>query len=270
MRIYASLVLVAVCLAVYALELANPALVEQCLLDKSLMYSQPYRVLTHAFVHSPLNVSHLLYNAFALALFGVILERTAGTKHFLLVFFTGVVISGIAGTIFYDRMLGSSGGIFAVLGAVAVLHPRAVVVAMGIPMPMIAAVAVWMLMDFLGLFAADSVAHASHLAGLAAGLIYGAGFRVVAGNGVRGGGKTVVVGSGVRGGGQSVVAGSGVRGGGQSVVAGIRGWGGGQSVVAGNGVRGGREKPSKESEKVVSEKEIEEWEEEWMLKRRGG
>jgi len=244
MRIYASLVLVAVCLAVYALELANPALVEQCLLDKSLMYSQPYRVLTHAFVHSPLNVSHLLYNAFALALFGVILERTAGTKHFLLIFFTGVVISGIAGTIFYDRMLGSSGGIFAVLGAVAVLHPRAVVVAMGIPMPMIAAVAVWMLMDFLGLFAADSVAHASHLAGLAAGLIYGAGFRVVVGNGVRGGGKTVVAGAGVRG--------------------------GGQSIVAGNGVRGGREKPSKESEKLVSEKEIEEWEKEWMLKRRGG
>jgi len=61
----------------------------------------------------------------------------------------------------------------AVLGALALFRPRTVVWAMGVPMYVIVAFAIWAAMDLLGMFQPDGVAHASHLAGMAYGGAYG-------------------------------------------------------------------------------------------------
>jgi membrane associated rhomboid family serine protease len=178
MKIYSSLLLVVICVSIYIIEIIHPGIVDLFILDKSLVYSQPYRIFTHVFIHSPYDVSHLLYNMFALGLFGLILEHTINTKRFLFIFFTGAIISAITGMIFYNRLLGSSGGIFAILGVLALIYPRAMVFVLGIPMPMIAAIFVWITLDLIGLFVPDNVAHISHLAGLFVGLIYGIKLRL--------------------------------------------------------------------------------------------
>ena len=73
---------------------------------------------------------------------------------------------------FYTAMLGASGAIYGVLGALGVLRPGMRVWAYGVPMPMIVAVFLWAIVDFAGLFAPGEVAYAAHLFGLTAGIIF--------------------------------------------------------------------------------------------------
>jgi len=124
------------------------------------------------FLHG--GVTHLLYNMFALALFGFILEKIVGVKRFLIIYFAAGLASALASIFFYNATLGASGAIFGVMGCLAVLRPRMTVWVGYIPMPMAAAAVVWGLGDLLGMFAPGNVAHAAHIAGLVFGVAAGA------------------------------------------------------------------------------------------------
>jgi membrane associated rhomboid family serine protease len=118
------------------------------------------------------NFLHLYGNMFALAVFGSLFEKQAGSRNFLLVFFAGGILAGLAGLVFYESLLGASGAIMAVLGCFAIFRPRSVVFVLGVPMPVLAALFVWAGFDLAGVFYPDNVAHFSHLAGMAFGGIY--------------------------------------------------------------------------------------------------
>jgi membrane associated rhomboid family serine protease len=133
--------------------------------------SMPWTLLTSMFMHS--GFLHLYGNMFALAVFGSLFEKQAGSRNFLLVFFAGGILSGLAGLAFYNSLLGASGAIFSVLGCFAIFRPRSVVWVLGTPMPVLAALFVWAGMDLMGVFYPDDVAHYSHLAGMAFGIAYG-------------------------------------------------------------------------------------------------
>jgi membrane associated rhomboid family serine protease len=171
-----ALKLTGVCVAVFALSQALPgAFYGSLTLVSSSVLERPWTVLTHMFMHA--DFSHLYFNMFALAVFGSIFEKKAGSRVFLMVFFLGGLASSLADIIFYPSTLGASGAIFAVLGCLAIFRPRTVVWAMGVPMYVIIAFIIWIAIDLAGLYNPDNIAHASHLAGMAFGGLYGLWLR---------------------------------------------------------------------------------------------
>jgi membrane associated rhomboid family serine protease len=59
------------------------------------------------------------------------------------------------------------------IGVLAVIRPKMVVPAFGIPIPMIAAAVMWTALDLGGVFYPSSTANIGHLAGLGAGIAVG-------------------------------------------------------------------------------------------------
>lgn len=165
-----ALKLTAICVVVFGLSQLFPGFYGNLTLVSEQVYQRPWTIVTHMFMHS--DFSHLYFNMFALAAFGSIFERYAGSRTFLMVFFLGGFASTLADIIFYPATLGASGAIFAVLGCLAVYRPKTVVWAMGVPMYAIIAFIIWIAIDLLGFYSPDGVAHASHLAGMAYGGLY--------------------------------------------------------------------------------------------------
>ena len=141
------------------------------ILDANIVLTRPWTLLTAIFLHS--NLVHLLYNLLGLSLFGLILEDILGTKKFLKLFFIAGLVASFASLPFYSRVLGASGAIFGIIGALAILRPKMVIWLYGMPMPMFIALIIWAAMDIFGVFFPQGTANISHLAGLAAGIIAG-------------------------------------------------------------------------------------------------
>ncbi len=166
-----ALQLTGICVTVFILSQIFPDFFYgNLVLSRDTLLSQPWTLLTSIFMHA--DFLHLYGNMFALAVFGTLFEKQAGSRNFLIVFFAGGMIAGLAGLAFYDSLLGASGAIFSVLGCFAIFRPRSVVFVLGVPMPVLAALFVWAGMDLAGVFYPDGVAHFSHLAGMAFGGIY--------------------------------------------------------------------------------------------------
>ncbi len=115
---------------------------------------------------------------FALALFGFILERTAGSRKFLVVFFVSGLLASVASSFVYESALGASGAIFGVIGTLVILRPFMVVWTFSLPMPMFVAAIIWGIGDLIGLFFPGNVANLAHIAGLFAGILFGVIFRL--------------------------------------------------------------------------------------------
>jgi len=160
---------------VFILQILLPEYESYFYFVPSLAMKKPWTFLTSIFLHA--NEFHLLMNMFALWMFGSFFERIVDRKTFLIVFF----VSGILGNLGYmitaiDSEIpgvGASGAIYGIIGALAMLKPRAIVFIGYVPMPMIFAAMFWAVTEFLGLFSPSNIAHGAHLAGLLFGLVYG-------------------------------------------------------------------------------------------------
>ncbi len=157
--------------AVFALQMRFPEITANFQLVSTYAWSRPWTLLTAIFLHA--SITHILFNGFGLVMFGSILEQTIGSKRFLVVFFTAGLLSSIASIFFYKAVVGASGAIFGVIGALAVLQPNLTVWVYYIPMPMYVAAVVWAASDLLGFIVPTRIANAGHLAGLATGIIAG-------------------------------------------------------------------------------------------------
>src|SRR3979490_970474 len=85
----------------------------------------PWQVVSYAFLHDPRNLLHIIFNMYALYMFGGALEtywRSRGAATFYLLFYSARVLAA-AGTEFLvltnsnvvEPVLGASGGVFGVL-----------------------------------------------------------------------------------------------------------------------------------------------------------
>jgi uncharacterized protein len=166
-----SLKLVALCTVLFFLQLFSVAFENSFVLVSADIFSRPWILVTHIFLHA--DFLHLFYNMFALGLFGTILEGVIGDKKFLQLYFTGGIVAGLAASFFYPAGLGASGAIMAVMGCLAILRPRMKVYVGYVPMPMIAAATIWALGDFFGMIVPGNVANAAHLGGLFFGVLVG-------------------------------------------------------------------------------------------------
>ncbi len=172
---YSSLILIAVCSAVFATQILHPPFTDEFILNSNYAAAKPWTLITAIFLHA--DYLHLFYNMLALAMFGLVLENIIGSRKFLVVFFAAGLAANIVSIFFYDNVLGASGAIFGVIGTLVVIRPRMIAFALGVPMPMIAAAALWALLDLGGVFYPTNIANAAHLAGLVAGITFGICYR---------------------------------------------------------------------------------------------
>jgi hypothetical protein len=164
---FIALWLCAACILVFAAQhvIGTDAVV----LDRSLVWSEPWRLVTSIFAHG--NVGHLLSNLFGLALFGLVLEGRIGPMRvFWLFLLSGMAINLVMP---YSRSLGASGAVYAVLGALVVLRPWMQAWVSYVPMPMFVAGIVWAAQDALGAFVPSGIGHLAHIGGLAIGIAMG-------------------------------------------------------------------------------------------------
>jgi len=118
-----TVVLIAVSVAIWLLDQVSGGFLSQWLAYNSvLLPTQPWRIVTVLFVHS--GVFHILFNMWALFIFGRMLENMLGTWRFLALYF----ISGIAGSMLVTFLapgtwvVGASGAIFGLFAAFFVLQ----------------------------------------------------------------------------------------------------------------------------------------------------
>jgi len=180
-RFYA-LWLSALCILFFIIQQIFPGFTDLMLLDSAFPF-QIWRYLTSIFVHA--NIIHLIYNLFALALFGSILEKLIGSRKFLLVFFLSGLLANVMAINFYPLSLGASGAIYGIFGALVILQPGMDVWAFGFPMPMFIAGIIWVAGGFIGLFIPSDTGHIAHLSGIAIGFLFGILFRLAKRRGKR-------------------------------------------------------------------------------------
>lgn len=141
-----------------------------------------YQLVTYMFLHSPWGFGHILFNMFALWMFGADLERTWGTRRFLRYYFlcgVGAGLCVVAGNLLYGtpdtRTIGSSGAIYGVLLAFGLLFPDTVVL-FSFLFPIKAKYFVMIIgaIAFLSSLGAggSGVSHVAHLGGMIFGYFY--------------------------------------------------------------------------------------------------
>jgi membrane associated rhomboid family serine protease len=77
-----------------------------------LMWSEPWRLITSAFIHS--GIMHVMFNGYSLWVLGNLIERVLGPARFLLVFAVSVIAGCLAVFVLSPESLtvGASAGIF--------------------------------------------------------------------------------------------------------------------------------------------------------------
>ncbi|AII58905.1 protease [Dehalococcoides mccartyi CG4] len=142
-------------------------------LQPATALSHPWTILTSLFVHA--NLWHLFANMLTLYFFGNALLQMVSQRSWLIIFFGG----GLAGSLLfillnvgsYGYVIGASGAVFALGGALAVLRPNSKVMVFPLPIPIplwIAVLGSFAILSFL-----PSVAWQGHLGGLLVGLACG-------------------------------------------------------------------------------------------------
>jgi membrane associated rhomboid family serine protease len=169
------MIFIMACVATFILQVIFP-LLSTFAFTPATAFEQPWTFLTSIFMHA--DVYHLLFNMFALFIFGIYLESRVKPKEYLLVFFTAGLLGNFAywltAPLGVIPAVGASGAIYGVMGTLAILYPGLVVYYFGFaPMPMIFAAFMWFILEFTGMFTPSGIAHQAHLAGLIVGSIYG-------------------------------------------------------------------------------------------------
>lgn len=148
---------------------------------EAVAYGQVWRLFTATYLHADAN--HLLFNMLGLFFFGRALEQAWGGRQFFIVYTLGGILGSVIFTIaaysgFISTqvpLLGASGSVLTVLGAVAYLFPRAkVYIYFLFPIELrilIAIYAVWYVVNVFNQganYGGDLV----HLVGLAFGMLW--------------------------------------------------------------------------------------------------
>lgn len=153
-------------------SILGPWFTELFLLKGDEMLIRPYIIITSMFLHA--NFFHLLFNMYALFLFGTFLEQRIGARRFLITYLSCGIAAALIGGMFYDSALGASGAVFGVIGALIILLPNLrLLFFFAIPMPLWVAGIIFAAIDLYGMAGQTNVAHIAHLVGMATGIVFG-------------------------------------------------------------------------------------------------
>ena len=141
---------------------------------------RPWQLLTYGFLHG--NLMHILFNMFAVYMFGSEIERLFGSRRYLTYYLLCVVGAALMHLIVVavaDMRLvpavGASGGVFGLLLAFGMAWPHRKLMLLFPPIPMPA----WLFVTLYGALelylgitqTAQGVAHFAHLGGMATGFV---------------------------------------------------------------------------------------------------
>jgi len=141
---------------------------------------QPWQLVSYAFLHDPGSFTHILFNMFALYMFGPEIERLLGARRFFTYYIVCVIGAAIAQLAVLRLVgnppvptVGASGGISGLLLAFGLAFPRRRLMLIFPPIPMPA----WLFVTLYGLLElylgvsghASGVAHFAHLGGMVGG-----------------------------------------------------------------------------------------------------
>ncbi len=137
----------------------------------------PWQLVTYAFLHGGL--THILFNMFALWMFGIQIERSWGSRRFTIYYFVCVVGAGVTQMFVMWGVpvptIGASGGVFGILLAFGMMFPDQRIMLLFPPIPIKAK---WFVIGYgaIELWAGISntqsgVAHFAHLGGMVFGFI---------------------------------------------------------------------------------------------------
>ncbi len=144
-----------------------------------------WQLVTHQFLHG--NMMHILLNMLALWFAGREIEHAIGRRLFLILYFTGGIVGGLAQVLILSGsglLIGASGSVFAVLIALTTLFPEMPITALiffVLPLRMrakylgIGIVATSLLMWLLRI--EPGIGHLAHLGGALTGFVFARGIR---------------------------------------------------------------------------------------------
>ncbi len=168
------------CIAVFLLQQVGSLELRYALWPVDSGLFRPWQLLSYGFMHG--GFLHLLFNMYALYMFGQDIERLVGPKRFLIYYLVCVVSAAAAQLLVQHLMngppvptVGASGGIFGLLLAYGLAFPKRklMLIFPPIPMPAWVFVTLYGLVElYLGITAPGSnVAHFAHLGGMVGGLV---------------------------------------------------------------------------------------------------
>jgi membrane associated rhomboid family serine protease len=143
--------------------------------NSDYLLQRPWTLVTNAFLHG--GILHLLFNCFALFMFGSLVELRHGSKFMLILFFTSVILANLAFGLLSPGVygLGISAYVYALIGAAVVLEPNARVIfpigfiyttaPVRIAGPLMFAAEI-----IYSVISADGVGHVAHAAGFLVGI----------------------------------------------------------------------------------------------------
>jgi membrane associated rhomboid family serine protease len=177
----AVLPLIVINVILFIVQIAFNGFTEIFMLVSGDIFTRPWILVTSMFLHG--SPGHLIFNMYALLLFGTLIEQKIGTKRFLMIYFASGILASLGFAFFYEVLLktsasavGASGGMMGILGITIMLLPNLrVLLFFVIPMSMRTAGILFAIIDLLGIFGigVPGIANSAHLVGLACGVGYG-------------------------------------------------------------------------------------------------
>lgn len=179
---YLTITIIVVCVLVWIGEQLSPWVFQEVAFAPALGMREPWRLLTSAFAHSPHQIMHIGFNMLALWMVGGYLERMLGWARYLAVY----LVCALAGSVSWllvqpvdpgdpgswAPIVGASGAVFGLFGAVVVLHRHLGRETSG----MIGIIAINAVIGFV----VPQVAWEAHLGGLVAGALIALGLTASA------------------------------------------------------------------------------------------
>jgi membrane associated rhomboid family serine protease len=168
-------VIIAVCVVVYVLQRANDDVTLRFLYAPVTTVAEPWRMITVAFLHSPGQLFHIIFNMLALWLTGPYLESLFGRVRFLALYFLSAFGGSVAllllanpndASEWQGGAVGASGAVFGLFAALFVVSRKLGLETAGIAV-MIGINAV------IGFIPGYNISWEGHLGGLVTGFLVG-------------------------------------------------------------------------------------------------
>lgn len=168
---YLTMAIIGICVVVWIGELLSPRVFQEVAFAPALGTSEPWRLITSAFAHSPNQPMHIIFNMLALWIVGGYLEQLLGWARYLAVYLVSALAGSVTWLLFqpvdpgdpaaWTPVVGASGAVFGLFAAVIVLNRHLGRDSSG----MIATIGINAVIGFV----VPSVAWEAHLGGLVAG-----------------------------------------------------------------------------------------------------
>jgi membrane associated rhomboid family serine protease len=163
-------------IGVFLVQQAVPWSTNLLALVPAAILVRPWTLLTYMFAHSTGSLSHILFNMFALYIFGPRVEARIGSARFIRMYLAAGVTGGILSFFFTPlvAIIGASGAVFGVQLAYAMFYPRDKIFIWGvIPVEARVLVIVMTLISiYSGFRGGGGVAHFAHLGGYLGAWLY--------------------------------------------------------------------------------------------------